>query len=254
MIRRLTQLVLSLPILLIFASFFFPQFFPWSSRDFTIPTDGVAELEEDRYGVWRTETRVLLRDTTSFWKRALAKEGVDYTEPALSFFFGETKDACGTGIASEVALYCPNTEEIVVDTAEYQSASRQVGLRNHIAVAYSFAHQVGHHVQHLRGIPEPRTGEDPASHARRVELQADCYAGIWLRTTQGRYGEFDFHDVYQIQKQFFPRHDPKSLQQIPGAMMETRDYADNQERTDWVRVGYKSGKLTDCDTFSQEAL
>lgn len=253
MTKRLTQIVLSLPILLAFASFFFPEAFPWSRRDFTIPTEGIPAFEEDRYGVWRKETRALLRDTTSFWKQKLEQDGIDYTEPSLTFFFSETNDACGSGLTSKVALYCPATQDVVVSTAEYQGVSRQAGLRNHFAIAYSFAHQVGHHVQNLRGLSEPREGEDPAQFNRRIELQADCFAGIWLRSTQGPYGEFDFADVYSVQKHFFARHPLPSEQVIPGVNMETRDYADEQTRTDWVRLGYRSKELSACDAIPADS-
>lgn len=246
-IDRLYKLIFAVPFAIVFASFFFPEFFPWSRRDFTIPTENAPVLEEDRYGVWRLETRALLQDTTVFWKRALKHEGIDYAEPALSFMFAETQDACGTGRNSETALYCLDTQEVVVDTAEYQSVSRQVGRRNHIAIAYSFAHQIGHHVQHMRGILKPRAGEDSNAYARRIELQADCYAGHWFRSTVGSYGEFDFADIYAIQKQFFPRHQG-TAPDIPKVLMETRDYADQQERTDWIRKGYRSTDPSKCDT------
>ena len=139
-----------------------------------------------------------------------------------------------------------------MDTAEYQGVSRQVGRRNHIAIAYSFAHQIGHHVQHLRGMLELRTGEGQTTYSKRIELQADCYAGVWLRSTEGTYGTFDFHDIYSIQKQFFPRHTQPLTQKISGAMMETRDYADEQTRTDWIRKGYRSKDLSECDEIQPD--
>jgi len=250
MIKSLSQIIFGLPILVMFISFIFPELFPWSRRDFTIPTKQIPRLEADRYGVWRLETRALLRDTTLFWKDMLATEGEVYTEPALIFMFDRIDDACGLGISSEIALYCPSTQEVIVSTGEFQGVSRQVGQRNHLAVAYSVAHQIGHHVQHLRGMPEPRREEDPETYAKRVELQADCLAGVWLRSTQGPYGEFDFHDIYTIQKQFSVKYPLPTSQEVPGAMIETRDYADEQERTDWIRKGFRSGSLAACDVNS----
>ena len=250
MTKHLTQIVFGLPILVMVASFLFPELFPWSRRDFTIPTEEVPRLEEDRFGVWRLETRAVLRDTTLFWKDMLATEDMVYTEPALRFMFDWADDACGSGVGSDIALYCPGTQEVIVSTGEFQGISRQVGQRNHLAVAYSVAHQIGHHVQHLRGMPEPSTGEKPKTYAKRVELQADCLAGLWLRSTKGAYGEFDFHDIYTIQKQFLAKNRQPVSQEVPGALMETRNYTDAQERTDWVRRGVRSGSLAACDVIS----
>lgn len=248
LMARVSQILVGSVFAVLFASFFFSELFPWSRRDFSIPTQSVAPREEDRFGVWHTETRVLLRDTTVFWRQKLAEEGIDYVEPSLSFMFGEVKDLCGTGFGSELAAYCPFTQEIVVDTAEYQSVSRQVGMRNHLAVAYSFAHQIGHHVQHLRGKLERHVDEEPSLHVQRIEQQADCYAGIWLRSAEGPYGEFDFHDVYVILTQFYPRHTDLPLPKVPDVILETRDYADAQQRTDWVRTGFRSGDSKACGT------
>ncbi len=90
-------------------------------------------------------------------------------------------------------------------------------------------------------------GEDPETYAKRVELQADCFAGMWLRSTQGSYGRFDFNDIYAILKQFSSRQFQPLAQEVPGAIVETQGYADEQERTDWVRKGFRSGNIAVCN-------
>ena len=236
----------------VFVVLFFSAF-SWASswiylqlRDFNIPVQGEARLTSA--DGWRTETRILLRDANAFWRDVLAREGVAYTAPELVTVFEGPRNACGGAVQTETPVYCPDLARLEFNRIWFNTITRFApdGL-NHFGISYAFAHLYGHHVQHLLGVRlEPGTA-DPVERRRKMELQAECFAGFWLRHVAETYGRVSEIDLSRV----LPKVRTGAADEVgPQALAEDFSLLPVDVRLRWVRRGIKARGLADCDPFA----
>jgi uncharacterized protein len=202
----------------------------------------------------------VLDDVQKTWAERFAQSGKRYTKTHMVLFSGSTASACGLGQRAMGPFYCPGDQKVYVDLAFYNDLRGRFGAPGDLAQAYVVAHEVGHHVQHLLGIDQrtqngPRTqlqGEQGAS--VRLELQADCFAGMWANSTEQR-KLLDAGDLEGALKAAASIGDDQLQREATGAVQpEKWTHGSAAERSRWFKRGYELGSLEACDTFGSERL
>jgi predicted metalloprotease len=180
-----------------------------------------------------------------------------YEEPKLTLFSGQIRSACGFASAASGPFYCPNDRKVYLDTSFFQQLSQQFGASGDFAEAYVIAHEVGHHVQNLTGIlpkfneMRQSMSETEANHmSMQVELQADCFAGVWGHFTdqKGLLEQGDAEEALNAAQQI---GDDTLQKRTQGYVVpESFNHGTSAQRVKWFKRGFDSGKLSDCDTFN----
>jgi predicted metalloprotease len=200
---------------------------------------------------------VVLRDTEDTWRQVLAERGTQYQPPVLVLFNDATESACGVGESAMGPFYCPNDRKVYLDLSFFQDLERRFGAPGEFARAYVVAHEVGHHVQTLLGLWEKvdglRGGRDRAGanvQSVRVELQADCYAGVWGFYAAKR-GLLEPGDAEDGLRAAAAIGDDRLQKQSQGRVVpESFTHGSSAERVQWLRRGLESGRVDSCDTFA----
>ena len=218
-----------------------------SSRQ--LPTEGQDELV-DFVGV-------VIKETEDLWTEAFASAGETYPEPPVVLFSGQTNSGCGMADARTGPFYCPVDSKVYIDLSFYDQLHRQFGAPGDFAQAYVLAHEVGHHVQNLTGVlPEfnrrrqSMSEEQANAYSVRVELQADCYAGVWANYA-GQKNLLDSGDIEEALNAANQIGDDTLQKRMQGyAVPKTFNHGTSAQRKTWFERGYQSGQPNDCDTFS----
>ena len=199
---------------------------------------------------------VVLADTEDIWNGIFEAEGLSYQEPNLVLFTDSVPTACGTGSAASGPFYCPGDSQIYLDTSFFDVLANRFGAQGDFAQAYVIAHEVGHHIQNLTGVlPEfnrmrrQMSRRDENALSVRVELQADCYAGIWAHF-QARNGYLEDGDAEEAL--FAAASIGDDAIQGPGANPDNFNHGTSEQRRFWLRRGFETGRVDDCDTFNTE--
>src|SRR5688572_18102479 len=203
----------------------------------------------------------VLGSTEDAWKVAFRQMNRDYREPKLVLFTGATKSACGVGQAAMGPFYCPNDERVYIDLSFYRDLRQRFKAPGDFAQAYVIAHEVGHHVQNQLGIMEKlqslqgRVSKSEFNRASvRVELQADCFAGVWAHHA-GRGELLDPGDLEEGLAAAAAIGDDRMQKQSQGYVVpESFTHGSSEQRVRWFKRGMESGRMQDCDTFSARAL
>lgn len=200
---------------------------------------------------------VVLAETEDVWQGIFAGQGVRYAEPRLVLFSGYVESACGSASAATGPFYCPGDRQVYLDLDFFDALARRFRAAGDFAQAYVIAHEVGHHVQNLMGVL-PRfnrirsrlsQGEANAMSVR-VELQADCLAGIWAHHT-GQKGLLEVGDIEEALNAAFQIGDDTLQKRAQGyAVPDSFNHGTSEQRQRWFARGLESGRLADCDTFS----
>ncbi|QFY60735.1 flagellar biosynthesis protein FlgM [Rhizobium grahamii] len=201
--------------------------------------------------------RTVLAETEDTWNGIFQSMGRQYEEPRLVLFNGQTQSACGFASAATGPFYCPSDHKVYLDTAFFQQLSKQFGASGDFAEAYVVAHEVGHHVQNQLGIlpkfneARQRMSEADANKMSvRVELQADCFAGIWGKFTDQK-GILEAGDLEEALNAAQQIGDDTLQKRSQGYVVpESFNHGTSAQRVRWFKRGFDSGKLSDCDTFS----
>ncbi|HEX3580919.1 MAG TPA: neutral zinc metallopeptidase [Thermoanaerobaculia bacterium] len=190
----------------------------------------------------------VLDDVQSTWDKLLPEQaGTAYHHARLTPFRDEVRSGCGFASAASGPFYCPDDEHVYIDLSFYDELRGRFGAPGDFAQAYVIAHEVGHHVQHILGISDKvQTREDSV----RLELQADCYAGVWAHSTQQR-GLLEEGDVDEAMNAAAAVGDDR-IQRMAGRRVnpETWTHGSAAERSTWFRRGFDSGRISSCDTFA----
>jgi uncharacterized protein len=202
----------------------------------------------------------VFHDVQAMWAQDFAAAGVHYTPAMLTIFRYAVHTACGTQGASVGPFYCPADHGVYLDTRFFNALALHAGVTlGDFAQAYVIAHEVGHHVQLLLGVHARVAREnhdDPAGANARsvlVELQADCYAGVWLHTVAQR-GELSDADLADILRAAAIVGDDYRRERAGVELApETWTHGSSAQRTHWLSVGYRTGDPGQCDTFNEEA-
>jgi predicted metalloprotease len=199
----------------------------------------------------------VLAETEDVWKGVFQAEGRTYEEPKLVLFSGQISSACGFASSASGPFYCPGDRKVYLDMSFFNQMARQFKAAGDFAQAYVIAHEVGHHVQNLTGIlPKFNQMRQNMSEAEanqlsmRVELQADCFAGVWAHFTaqKGLLEEGDIEEALNAAQQI---GDDTLQKRMQGYVVpESFNHGTSAQRQRWLAAGMKSGRLSDCDTFN----
>ncbi|MBU0604578.1 MAG: neutral zinc metallopeptidase [Gammaproteobacteria bacterium] len=206
-------------------------------------------------------TSRVLADTEDTWGELFRAGGARYREPRLVLYTGGTRTACGTGQAAMGPFYCPGDEKVYLDLGFYRELQARFSAPGDFAQAYVIAHEVGHHVQKLLGIAEKvqrakaRSGEREGNQLQvRMELQADCFAGIWAHHANRSRAILEQGDVEEALRAASAIGDDTLQQQAQGyAVPESFTHGSAEQRMRWFRRGLDGGDLKTCDTFAVSA-
>jgi hypothetical protein len=205
---------------------------------------------------------VVLADTEEVWTEEFAERGAQYVEPELVLFSGAIASACGQASSAVGPFYCPADRRVYLDTDFFRTMETQLGARGEFAKAYVVAHEVGHHVQNLIGVMDEtmrvrqRVSEAEANAVSvRVELQADCLAGVWARTAHEKFGSLERGDIESAMDAASRIGDDALQRRSQGYVVpDSFTHGTSEQRQRWFYRGFESGELEVCDTFSTDAL
>ena len=205
---------------------------------------------------------VVLADTEDVWRAKFKQAGGTYREPKLRLFRGSTPTACGQGQAAMGPFYCPSDEKVYIDLRFYEVMKTRLGAPGDFAQAYVIAHEVGHHVQKLMGITDKvESARGRMSQAQgnavsvRLELQADCFAGIWAHDAQQARQVLEQGDVEEALNAASQIGDDTLQKRSQGTIVpESFTHGTSAQRISWFKRGLQSGSVSQCDTFQSREL
>jgi predicted metalloprotease len=196
----------------------------------------------------------VLDDTQNTWTQVLpAQTGKQYHHAKLVLFRNYTQSGCGSAQSATGPFYCPEDEKVYIDLAFYDELQRRFGAPGQFAQAYVLAHEVGHHVQNILGIERQVQGNSHGADSASVhlELQADCFAGIWANSTQQR-GLLEKGDVESALGAAAAVGDDRLQKMSSGHVApDSFTHGTSQQRMDWFNKGFQSGSIQACNTFGQ---
>lgn len=236
-------------------------------------TPGNQSVIEDRTAADTAETggqtdelrsfvAVVLADTEDVWHDVFKKLGSDYEEPTLVLFSGGIGSACGFAQSASGPFYCPSDHKVYIDLGFYRELKNRFQAPGDFAQAYVLAHEVGHHVQNLIGVMDrvaaARTGmsrQEQNAVSVRVELQADCFAGLWAYSAQKTKQILEPGDIDEALRAASAVGDDRVQKQAQGYVVpDAFTHGTAEQRARWFRRGYELGSLKACDTFSAAQL
>jgi len=203
-------------------------------------------------------TSVILATTEDIWSQQFEKMGKTYQPPKLVMYRGATRTGCGTGQSVMGPFYCPADSTVYIDLSFYDDMKRKLGADGDFAQGYVIAHEVGHHVQKLLGIePKVRQMQQNASQTEvnhlsvRMELQADCFAGVWGNSMQ-KQGVLEAGDLEEALNAAEAIGDDRLQQQSQGRVVpDSFTHGTSEQRYTWFKRGFDSGDPAQCDTFGK---
>ena len=230
-----------------------------------VPRDAGAPANAGRPGAPAQDqmsqfVSVVLADTEDTWSAIFKQKfGRDYEDPKLVLFTGAVQSACGLAQSAMGPFYCPNDQAVYIDLAFYRELKERFGAPGDFAQAYVIAHEVGHHVQNLLGISDKvRAAQERSDKAGAnalsvaLELQADCYAGVWGYHAQRARHILEPGDVDEALNAASAIGDDKIQKATRGYVVpESFTHGSSAQRQQWFRRGFESGNLDACDTFAR---
>jgi len=199
----------------------------------------------------------VLAETEDVWGGIFDANGRDYPEPTLVLFEGQVSSACGFASAASGPFYCPGDRKLYIDLSFYDELARRFKASGDFAQAYVLAHEVGHHVQNVIGVlPQFNRMRREMSQIEanamsvRVELQADCFAGIWGHFTRQK-GLLEAGDLEEALNAASQIGDDTIQRRTQGYVVpDSFNHGTSAQRREWFQRGFESGRLEDCDTFN----
>jgi len=205
---------------------------------------------------------VVLADTEDTWTELFREQGRTYVKPRLVLFSGATPTACGTGQSATGPFYCPEDQKVYIDLSFYRLMQQRFNVSGEFAQAYVIAHEVGHHVQNLLGI------SDKVDSARRrlpvaqgnalsvrLELQADCLAGVWAYHANQARNIIEQGDIETALNAASAIGDDALQRQASGEVVpDSFTHGTSAQRVHWFKRGIESGRMSECNTFETRQL
>jgi len=237
---------------------------PMSLLDGSIPnapTNNSAK-EQPRTNAGQDElvqfVSVVIKETEDLWDKIFADSGLNYNPAKVVLFSDSVQSACGVADARTGPFYCPADQKVYIDLAFYEQLRSQFGAPGDFAQAYVLAHEIGHHVQQLTGVlPEfnkarPRLSKTESNEwSVRVELQADCYAGVWAAYA-GQEDLLERGDIAEALNAANAIGDDTLQKKMQGyAVPKTFSHGTSKQRKYWFERGYKEGNPAACDVFNE---
>jgi len=202
--------------------------------------------------------RTVTADTEDVWSAYFARANQPYAPPTLVMFRGQTSTSCGTGEAAMGPFYCPADRKVYIDLSFYDQLRDKLGAPGDFAQAYVIAHEVGHHLQNLMGTTakldkaRQRVSErEYNALSVRLELQADCYAGVWAHDSQQSKGWLEAGDIEEGLNAAAQIGDDTLQRKSQGTVVpESFTHGSSAQRVRWFKRGLEGGQLKNCDTFA----
>jgi uncharacterized protein len=228
------------------------------------PSQTKMQTPSDQMGEF---VAAILGSTEAQWKEIFAQAGRTYDPPSLVMYSGATVSACGFAQSAMGPFYCPNDQKVYLDTAFFQDLERRFhgcddSKSCQFSQAYVIAHEVGHHVQNLLGllpqVQDAQRGLDQAAANQlqvRVELQADCLAGVWAHHAEEKWRFLEPGDIESAMQTASAIGDDRLQRRMQGYVVpDAFTHGSSEQRTRWFTTGLKSGQVTSCDTFRTPQL
>ena len=201
--------------------------------------------------------RTVLASTEDVWRGVFQAGGTQYQPPRLVLFRGGTPTACGTGQTAMGPFYCPGDQRVYLDMEFFDTMRQRLGAPGDFAQAYVIAHEVGHHVQQLLGISEKVESARRAAGRQqgnalsvKLELQADCFAGLWGHHSQQAKQWLEQGDIEEALNAASQIGDDTLQRRSQGAVVpESFTHGSSAQRVQWFKRGFQSGRVNDCNTF-----
>ena len=205
---------------------------------------------------------VVLADTEDTWGQIFQQSGSHYEQPKLVLFTGQVESACGYAQAAMGPFYCPGDHKLYLDMSFFNDLSTRFKAPGDFAQAYVLAHEVGHHVQNLLGIADQvqaaqqRGGRGQGNQLQvRMELQADCFAGVWANRANQFRKILEPGDLEEAMAAASGVGDDRIQRQSQGYVVpESFTHGSSEQRMRWFNIGAKTGDLNQCDTFKASSL
>ncbi|MDO4642182.1 MAG: neutral zinc metallopeptidase [Neisseria sp.] len=223
----------------------------------TVQSSQTSQLDSKLESQLRALSGVVLADTEKVWSAYFKKHNAKYEPTIMTLYTGGTQTGCGYGQAAVGPFYCPNDKRVYLDLSFYEEMRNKLGAEGDTAFAYVIAHEVGHHVQNLTGIlPQVHQAQQGLSKAKanelsvKLELQADCYAGIWgnYAAAQGLFEQNDLEEAFNAAEAV---GDDRLQKQSQGYIVpDSFTHGTSAQRLSWFKRGLQSGDPAQCDTFA----
>lgn len=220
-----------------------------NNRTATPPTDQMGRF-----------VSAVVAQTEDVWGEILpAQKGIKYTPPKLVIFDGRTSSACGQAQSAMGPFYCPVDQKIYLDTSFFNDMKRRLGGGGDFAYAYVIAHEVGHHVENQLGIlaraqraQQQGTKIDANRISVRVELMADCFAGVWAANTDRKWQILEKGDIEKAINTAQAIGDDRLQQAARGSVVpDSFTHGSSAQRVEWLQRGLQSGRIDSCNTFAR---
>ena len=197
-------------------------------------------------------------DTERVWQKIYAETGKKYQPATLVLYRGGTTSGCGSAKSGMGPFYCPTDKKVYVDLSFFSELKTKFGAGGDFAQAYVLAHEIGHHVQHLQGtltkVHQAKQGATKREGNKlqvKVELQADCYAGLWANRAQKEFNMLEEGDFEEAITAANAIGDDKIQEKSQGfSVPHTFTHGSSKQRVEWFSKGFKSGKIATCNTFN----
>ena len=220
---------------------------------YSVPTQTTSQ-PRDEMGQF---VSVVLADTEDTWKPLFRQMGRNYREPKLVLFENSVRSACGYASSAVGPFYCPPDQKVYLDLGFFRDLRNKLGAPGDFAQAYVIAHEVGHHVQNLMGISDEvrrvqnRVGQVQANQLSvRLELQADCFAGIWAHHAQRQRQIIEQGDIQEAMNAAASIGDDRLQKQAKGYVVpESFTHGSSAQRVKWFKTGIQTGSIDACNTF-----
>ncbi|MDB5643726.1 MAG: uncharacterized protein JWN07_3043 [Hyphomicrobiales bacterium] len=222
-----------------------------SNRTTTPPTDDTGRF-----------VSAILAQTEDVWNEILpAQKGIKYTAPRLVLFSGQTASACGRAQSAMGPFYCPSDQRVYLDTSFFNDMKRKLGGGGDFAYAYVIAHEIGHHVENQLGIltraqrAQQQSGDraDANRISVRIELMADCLAGVWASNADKKWKILEQGDVEKAVATAQAIGDDRLQQSSRGSVVpDSFTHGSSAQRVQWLQRGLKSGQIDSCNTFARQ--
>ena len=226
-----------------------------ASSSSQLPTTGEQSELRDFVGV-------VVKETEDLWTEVFQASNEDYPEPTVVLFSNQVNTACGAADSSTGPFYCPGDQKVYIDLSFYDQLREQFGAPGDFAQAYVLAHEVGHHIQNITGVlPEfnqrrqSMSQEQANAYSVRVELQADCYAGVWAYHANQQFAILQNGDVDGALRAASSVGDDTLQKEGQGYIVpDSFTHGSSAQRVRWFQRGLSEGRMAACDTFSAARL
>lgn len=216
-----------------------------------------SRISPERQDEMKQFVATILAETEDVWSGIMQSQGETYPKPRLVLFSGAVQSACGSASSAMGPFYCPGDQKVYIDLDFYDELANRFGAAGDFAQAYVLAHEIGHHVQNIVGVlPQFNKLRQSLSEAEanamsvKVELQADCFAGIWGHYTaqKGLLEQGDMEEALNAAQQI---GDDTLQRRSQGYVVpESFNHGTSEQRMTWFSRGFQSGRLDSCDTFN----